>query len=81
MNNDRKKDQDEADNESTQNAPVVEPNPSGEGRQTQGAPSHGKQFEGGREIKGPSGERGVGRSQDKRTTNVETDDTITGGKE
>jgi len=69
VNNDRKKDQDEAGNTSSQKTPVGEPNRPG---QTQGEPSKGKQFEGGRE--GSSGERGVGQSKEKKTTNVDADD-------
>ena len=52
VNNDRKKDQDEAGNNSSQKTNVGEPNRSGQGKQTQGESSRGKQFEGGREHVG-----------------------------
>ena len=47
MNNERKKDQkdqDETGNTSSQKAPGGEPNRPGQGKQTQGEPSKGKQF-------------------------------------
>ncbi len=79
MNNDRKKDPDEAGNNSSKNTPVGEPNPSGERKQAQGEPSKGKQFEGGRE--GSSGKRRADQSKDKRATNVSGDDANTDEKE
>ena len=79
MNNDRKRDQDEAGNNSSQKTPVGEPNRSGRGKQAQGEPSKGKQFEGGRE--GSSGKRGTDQSKGKRTTNVSGDDANADEKE
>ena len=79
MNNDRKKDQDEAGNNSSQKTNVAEPNRSGQGKQAQGEPSRGKQFEGGRE--GSSGKRGSDQSKDKQTTKVSGDDTNADEKE